>query len=186
MYPGSAKRAKFLTYDGVIAECLSYMLEVNLDSPAWWVDHQGTMVGFNYVYQYVELENGWVGNPYMVNEYGLFRLVSKYGTLNDRLKFNANIDIHNEDEAKRIAQSATVEPDIEPVPKTWIARREMVQYLKKSRPNHHRPYHRRLKIRKRYMLKQQSLSYYGLMRVCNASLKRTASKLKKRLRYLAK
>lgn len=184
MYPGSAKRAKFLTYDDVIAECLDYILKVELNSPAWWEDHQGTLVGFNYVYQYVELENGWVGNSYMVDAYGLFRLVSKYGTLNDRLKFNANIEVFNKEESERIAQSTTPEPEMDPVPKTWVTRREMVQYLKRSRPSHHRPYHRRLKIRRRYQLKQKSLSYYGLMRVCNASKKPSASKLKKRLRHV--
>ena len=54
----------------------------------WWQGHKGNFFGFEYNYQFVKLDCGWIEGPEMICEYCVWSLVNSYGTEAERKEYN--------------------------------------------------------------------------------------------------
>ena len=80
-------KPQVLTLEEVLAEKEKYRAE-NSTNNEWWLDWKGEYFGFEFIYQYVKLECGWVQAPEMVCEHCVSMLVTKYGTEAERKQYN--------------------------------------------------------------------------------------------------
>lgn len=83
------KKPNPLTFEQVLEECEDYRQVCKADGNEWWFNHQGEFFGYQYYYQYVKLDCGWVQAPEMVCEYCIHSVVNNFGTEKERLAFNA-------------------------------------------------------------------------------------------------